>query len=435
MKVMLEDSFQSEDFVTEKEEGENTSFLKDNLALMRINEFQNPQKVVFGVSAAEKVGEEAERLGGRRIFVVSDENIEKAGILGKVLKSLNEKNLDVKLFKISVAEPTMDSANAVADAIRSEKYDVVIGVGGGSCLDSAKLAATMATNPGDAQEYCARVKGEIRAVKSKTLPKILIPTTAGTGSEASNTLVIIEKEYKTWITDNKILAEVAIVDPTLTLTLPARMTAGTGIDALSHVMEALMSVQANPISDALSLEAVKLISKSLRNAYHHGEDIEARWNMSLAATLGGWVIGFPWINGPATIGHCISEAVGSKYKIPHGVACGIALPYAMEYNFPLLVDKLAMVAAVMGEDTASVAKRVASFKSIEATLRLMGDIDMPISLKEVGVPKEDLKPLAKYIMNERQYLYNLSAFNPRKPTLENVTQLLEKMWEGTIEQK
>ncbi len=411
------------------------SFLKENLAIMRINEFQNPQKMVFGVGATEKVGEEARRLGAGSVFVVSDENIEKVGILSKILKSLKEKELDVKLYKISAAEPTMNSANKVADAVRLQKYDIVVGVGGGSCLDSAKLAATMSTNPDNVQEYCARVKGEVKEVKNKTLPKILIPTTAGTGSESSNTLVIIEKEYKTWITDNKILAEVAIVDPTLTLTLPPKMTAGTGIDALSHVVEALMSVQANPISDALSLEAVKLIFKSLRKAYHHGEDIEARWNMSLAATLGGWVIGFPWVGGPATIGHCVSEAVGSKYNVPHGVACGIALPYAMEYNFPLLVDKLATVTTAMGEYTAGMTKYGNSFKSIEATLKLMEDIDMPISLKEVGVPEEDLKPLAEYIVNERQYMYNLSALNPRKLTSENVKQLLEKMWEGRIEKK
>jgi alcohol dehydrogenase class IV len=408
------------------------SLFKENLALMRINEFQNPQKMVFGVGASEKVGEEAKRLGANRVFVVSDENIEKVGILGKILQSLREKNLDVKLHKISAAEPTMDSATTVATAVRLEKYDLVVGVGGGSCLDSAKLAAAMATNPGNVQEYCARVKGDTKEVKNETLPKVLIPTTAGTGSESSNTLVIIEHEYKTWITDNKILADVAIVDPTLTLTLPAKMTAGTGVDALSHVVEALMSVQANPISDALALEAARLIFKSLRKAYHHGEDIEARWNMSLAATLGGWVIGFPWVGGPATIGHCVSEAVGSKYKIPHGVACGIALPYAMEYNFPLLIDKFAVVSTVIGEETGGMTKRDAAYNAIEATLRLMDDVDTPISLKEVGVPREDLKLLAEYVVKERQYMYDLKALNPRRLTLENVTQLLEKMWEGKI---
>lgn len=409
--------------------------VENKVGIMKLIEFQNPQKIIFGVGASEKVGEEAKRLGGGKILVVSDENIEKAGILGTILKSIRENGLDVSLYKIPVAEPTMDNARAVAKASRLEKYDVVVGVGGGSCLDSAKVSATMATNPGDPQEYCVHVGVAPKEVKNKTLPKILIPTTAGTGSEASNTLVIIEQQYKTWITDNKILAEAAIVDPLLCRGLPPRTTAGTGMDALSHVVEGFMSAQANPISDALSLAAVKLVFESLRRAYHHGEDIKARWNMSLAATLGGWVIGFPWVGGPATIGHCISEAVGSRYKIPHGVACAIALPYAMEYNLPLLEDKLASLATVAGEDIAGLTERQASFKAIHAVLKLMKDVDLPANLKEAGVPGKDLKPLAEYIVKERQFLYDLKTFNPTKPTLENVSELLEKMWEGRIGEK
>jgi len=404
--------------------------LEEKIATLRINEFQNPRKMIFGVGAVDRVGEESKKLGGERIFVVSDENIEKAGILGRILRSLRSRELDIKLYRIPAFEPTLDSARELVDAVRSEKYDVIVGVGGGSCLDSAKLAAAMATNLGDFWEYCAKVKGSVKKLENKTLPKILIPTTAGTGSEASNTLVIIEQEYKTWITDNKLLAEVAIVDPALTLTLPPRMTAGSGMDALSHAVEALMSAQANPISDGLSLEAVSLVFNNLRRAYHHGEDLEARRNMSLAATLGGWVIGFPWVAGPSTIGHCVSEAIGPKYKIPHGIACAIALPYAIKYNLPLLIDKLAQVANIIGEDTTGLTKREAAFKFVKATLKLMEDIDLPTSLKEVGVPKADLKPLAEYIVNERQYLYDLQTYNPRRPTLENVTQLLEEMWEG-----
>ncbi len=408
------------------------SLNKENLSILRPVEFQNPQRIVFGVDASEKVGEEAKQLGAKKVLVVSDENIKKAGILERVLKPLESNKLEVEIYSISVAEPNMDSANSVTEAARTKKPDLVVGVGGGSCLDSAKIAATMATNEGTPQEYCARVKGEVKLLKNKTLPKILIPTTAGTGSETSNTLVIIEQEYKTWITDNKILAEVAIVDPSLTLTLPPRMTAGTGVDALSHVMEALMSTQANAISDGLSMSAVKLVFQSLRQAYHHGEDLAARWNMSMAATLGGWVIGFPWVGGPATIGHCISEAVGSKYKIPHGVACGIALPYALEYNLPLLLDKLAMVSTLTGEETQGLSVRDAARNLIDATVTLMKDVDMPISLGEMGVPEKDLKMLSEYIVNERQYLYNLSALNPRKLTLDNIKRLLEKMWKGTV---
>jgi alcohol dehydrogenase class IV len=403
---------------------------ENSLVVGRTIEFQNPQKMILGVGAIDRVGKEAKRLLGEKILVISDENIEKAGILSKILKKLEEKELDINLYKIPVSEPTLDSTRTISDTVRQEKYDVVIGVGGGSCLDSAKLAAMAATNMRDVWEYCAKVRGEIREVENKTLPKILVPTTAGTGSEASNTLVIIEQEYKTWITDNKLLAEVAIVDPALSLSLPPRMTAGSGMDALSHAVEALMSIQANPVSDGISMEAVRLVFSSLRSAYHHGEDLEARRNMSLAATLGGWVIGFPWVGGPATIGHCVSEAVGPKYKIPHGVACAIALPYAIEYNLPLLIEKLARAASVVIEDANSLTMREAAFKFVEATLDLMEDVDIPTSLKEEGVPKADLKPLAENIVKERQYLYNLQAYNPRRLTLKNVTQLLEKMWEG-----
>ncbi len=403
--------------------------------LMRLIEFQNPPRMIFGVGASGKVGEEAKQLGGSRALLISDNNIEKIGILDGILKSIVQSGLEVSLHKIPAAEPTMENAREVTKTARAQKFDLVIGVGGGSCIDSAKVAALMATNPGDPQDYCVHVGATPKVVKSKTLPKILIPTTAGTGSEASNTLVIIENQYKTWITDNKILAETAIIDPILCRGLPPRTTAGTGMDALSHVVEGLMSAQANPISDSLSTQAAKLVFENLRRAYEHGEDLIARQNMSLAATIGGWVIGFPWVGGPATIGHCVSEAVGSRYKIPHGVACAIALPYAMEYNLPLLEEKFASLATVFGEDTTGMSKHQASFRSVDAVIKLMKDVGLPTNLKEAGVPHTDIKQLAEYIVNERQYLYDLQTFNPTKLTLENVTELMEKMWEGRIGEK
>ncbi len=400
--------------------------------IMKLIEFQNPPRMIFGIGASKKVGEEAKRLGVSKVLLVSDSNIEKTGILGGIMKSIMQSNLEISLHKIPAAEPTMENAREVTNVSRSQEYELVIGVGGGSCIDSAKVAALMATNPGDPQDYCVHVGVTPKEVKSKTLPKILIPTTAGTGSEASNTLVIIENQYKTWITDNKLLAETAIIDPALCLGLPPKTTAGTGMDALSHVVEGLMSAQSNPISDSLSTAAAKLVFENLRRAFEHGEDIKARQNMSLASTIGGWVIGFPWVGGPATIGHCVSEAVGSRYKIPHGVACAIALPYAMEYNLPLLEEKFASLATVFGEVTTGLSKHQASFKSIDAVMKLMKDVSLPTSLKEAGVPHADIKQLAEYIINERQYLYDLQTFNPTKPTLENVTELLEKMWEGKI---
>jgi alcohol dehydrogenase class IV len=401
--------------------------------IMKLIEFQNPPRIIFGIGASGKVGEEARRHGGGKILLVSDENIEKTGILDGIQKSIIDSGSEINLHKIPTSEPTMENAREVTNVARAQNYGVVIGVGGGSCLDSAKVAATMATNPGDPQEYCVHVGVKPKEVKNKTLPKILIPTTAGTGSEASNTLVIIEKQYKTWITDNKILAESALIDPILCRSLPPKTTAGTGMDALSHVVEGLMSSLANPISDSLSIAAVRLVFENLRRVFKNGEDIKARQNMSLAATIGGWVIGFPWVGGPATIGHCVSEAIGSRYKIPHGIACAIALPYAMEYNLPLLEDKFASLATIIGEDTTGLSKRQASFKSIDAVIKLMRDLSLPTSLKEAGVPSTDLKPIAEYIVNERQFLYDLQTFNPTKPTLKNVTELMEKMWVGKID--
>ena len=406
------------------------SSFEDNLWIARISELENPRRMLFGVDSVGRAGVEAKRLGAGRALVVSDETIERIGLLEKVLAPLGEEGLEFDIHMVPPKEPDMESARAVSVAAREGKYDAVVGVGGGSCMDSAKTAAAMATNPGDVGEYCARVEGPIRALAQETLPKVLIPTTSGTGSEASNTLVIIEGEYKTWITDNRLLADVAIVDPALALTMPPRLTAGTGMDALSHAMEALLSLKANPISDALAFEAVRLAFENLRAAYHHGADLEARWNMSMAATLGGWVIGFPWIGGPANLGHCIAEAIGSKYRIPHGVACALALPYTMEFNLPACTERLAEIADVVREDVEMPSAYDAALGSVEAVLGLMEDVELPTSLREVGFPEDDIPDLARYIVEERQRLYDLEHYNPRKLTLENTVQLLETMWEG-----
>ena len=406
------------------------SSFEENLWIARIAEFENPRKMIFGVDCVGRVGVEAKQLGAGKALVVSDETIEKIGLLERVLAPLRAGGLEVEVHKIPVKEPDMASARAMAGAVRKSRYDVVVGVGGGSCLDSAKTAAAMATNPGDVSEYCARVKGQVRELEQRTLPKILIPTTSGTGSEASNTLVIIDEGYKTWITDNRLLAEVAMVDPTLALTMPPGLTAGTGMDALSHVTEALMSRRANPLSDAMAFEAVRLVFSNLRTAYFSGEDLEARWNMSMAATLGGWVIGFPWIGGPANLGHCIAEAMGSKYRIPHGVACALALPYTMEFNLPACTERLAEIASVVLEDLGGLSTYDMALQSVDAVLGLMEDIELPTSLRQVNFPEEDIPDFARYIVEERQYLYDLDHYNPRKLTLENTTQLLEGMWEG-----
>jgi alcohol dehydrogenase class IV len=402
-----------------------------NLWIARTVEFGNPEKIIFGVNCVGKIGVEAKHLEAKKAVLVTERTMKNIGILEKITEPIEKEGINYELYEVPTKEPDMDTARSVVAAVREHKYDLVIGVGGGSCMDLAKLAATMAENPGDVSDYCARVKGEVKKLEQKTLPKILVPTTSGTGSECSNTLVVIDEDYKTWITDNKLLANVAIIDPTLALTMPPRVTAGTGMDALSHSIEGLLSRMSNPISDALAFQAVKMISGNLRTAYNYGKDLEARWNMSLAASLGGWVIGFPWVGGPANLGHCIAEAIGSKYRIPHGVACGLVLPYIMEFNLPACTKRLAEIANVMDEDVSGGSIHDDAIESVKAVRRLMRDVELPTSLKEIGTfPKEDIQDFARYLVEERQYMYDLEHYNPRRLTLENITELLEVMWKG-----
>ena len=317
----------------------------------RLDLYINPPRMLFGEGAIEKIGEETKQIDERisRVQVITDSNIEKSGLLENLVNQLEKTDLECKTYICKPAEPTKKSILDTIRAVRASRPDAVIGFGGGSCMDTAKIVAVMLTNSGDLEEYLAPNDKEI--IK-EPLPTIMIPTTSGTGSEASNTAVVIdEKGRKTWMTGSKLLGKSALIDPTLTLSLPPRQTAGAGMDALSHAAEAVMSKQANFISDALSLEAIRLVSCDLRKAYHAGENLEARSNIALAATLGGWVIGFPWIGGPALLGHCVSEGISARYNIPHGEACGVILPYVYEFNLPNCIDKLSMIASAMNLNT------------------------------------------------------------------------------------
>jgi alcohol dehydrogenase len=269
--------------------------------------------------------------------------------------------------------------------------------------------------------------------KGPAKPKILIPTTSGTGSEASNFSVVIEGLYKTWAASTNLFADVAIVDPLMVISCPPRQTAGSAMDVLSHNVEALIDREANPLSDAQALEATKIVFKYAKRAYHMGDDLEARWNMSAAATLGGMVITYPWIGGPAMLGHCTSEALGPRCNIPHGIACGLALVYMLQFNLPACTEKLAYVSKqVLGDEVYGLGKREAAIAFVHAVKNLMEDMELPTNLKAYNVPSKELDEFAQYLFKERQYVYSLPRFNPRKLTLENTKEYLRLMYEGTL---
>ncbi len=295
----------------------------------------------------------ARRLGGDKALIVTDKVIVKTGLVERVSKSLEQAGLSVQVFDEVEPEPKLEVAEKAAEFSRKSGCNLVIGVGGGSVLDMAKVASIAPTNPGKMADYVG-----VGLIKQAGLPKILIPTTAGTGSEVTNIAVVslAAEEIKSGIVGPQLMADVAIVDPEATLTMPPRLTASTGIDALTHAVEALMSVNSNPLTDALAYEAVKLVFRNLRKACYQGENLEARYGMSLAALLAGLAFGSAGVCG----GHALAYAFAVKYNVPHGIACGLALPYIMEYNLPVCEEKLARIAVLAGESVEWVSTREAA---------------------------------------------------------------------------
>lgn len=395
--------------------------------------FDQPRRIIFGPNSVNQAGSEASRLGGKSALLLTDENVERAGLSGRVQEAIEKSSIGVNVYDRISFEPTMDSVQKAVQAARDAKtYDLVVGVGGGSVLDTAKMVANMLSNPGDPAHYLTPT--EDRFAKP-SVPKILIPTTAGTGSEVSNYSVVIEREtmYKTWAASSNLFADVAIVDPALMVSCPPKVTAGCSFDVAGHNIEGLISAESTPISDGLATEAVKLLFRHARRAYNKPDDIESRSGMAMASMLGGAVIAFPWIGGPAILGHCLAEAFGPKYGIAHGVAVGLALPYILDFNMPACRDKIVSFAPALGIESHGDAAKAVAEKVPQALLELMRDVDLPTTLKQVSFPKGDLESFAEYIFKQRQHVYGLPRYNPRRLTLENTTKLLHDMYEGALE--
>jgi len=400
------------------------------LPAARVSYFANVGMLIYGAGAHKVTGSEAKRLAVGRdpVLLVTDKGVMKAGVPERVREIIEKEGKRVDVYDELAAEPALESSRKIAEKVRERKYSLVVGVGGGAVLDSAKTAAVMATNPGDVSDYMADTEDRVR---EKPLPKIQMPTTSGTGAEVSMYAVIVDKKgVKNYITSPKVLAETAIIDPLNVITCPPRQTAASGMDVIAHSMENILSLGYSPFSDMFGLQSIRLAAQNLRTAYYWGDNLEARYNMALAALLGGLVMGAT--PAGANIGHCISESLGPMYKVPHGVACALVTPYMMDYNMPACVDRLAIVAEYMGLDVHGLSKRETAIMAVHATRDLVKDLELPLSLKEVGFPKGDIPKYAKYLVEERQSYYFLQTYNPRKLTIENVTELLENMYEGHI---
>lgn len=383
--------------------------------------FQFPRKIIFGINSSKTVGSEVKALNGSRVLLVTDNNLRALGVTREVEETLSDEGLVFEVFSDVEAEPSLEVAESIAEFARNGKYDIVVGVGGGSVLDMAKVASIAVTNPGLMRSYVG-----VDLVKKPGLPKILIPTTAGTGSEVTRVAVITleEEEVKSAIISPYLLSDTSIVDPKLTLSMPQKIAASTGLDALSHALEAVMAVNANPLTDALALQAIKIICEYLPRSYSSG-DLESRVNMSLGSLMAGMAFANSWV----CLGHALAYSFSVAYRVPHGVSCGLALPYAFKFNMPAISHKIPQIAEAIGLPREKVAGDIMynlGEMILHKLLNLLRDLNMPRSLKDIGVPESDIRKIAGKLLTFTRLIQR----NPRNISKEDALSLVAEMWHG-----
>jgi len=376
-----------------------------------------PGKVRFGVGALDTIGDEANKLAAKHALIVTDPGVYKAGLADSVKERLSKAKLSVDVFPEAEPEPTFPRLNAAAEQFGKESYDLLLGVGGGSSMDTAKGLSILLAHGGKGQDY-----GGVDKVPGPGIPIFTLPTTAGTGSEVTNVAIFgdPEKGRKLGILSPYLLARLALVDPTLTYGCPPKVTAASGIDALTHAIECYTGTKANTFSDALALEAMRLIAGNLRTAVKNGSDKEARNRMSEGALMAGIAFG----NSGVAAVHALAYPLGSRFHVPHGVANGVLLPYVTECNLSANLPRYAIVAQMLGVKTQGLSLQKAAEKGVEAIKTLAADIGIPLHLRDLGVPREALEELAVATMEVTRLLAN----NPKKLTLDDVRRIWENAW-------
>jgi alcohol dehydrogenase len=329
-------------------------------------------------------------------------------MLEKITEALQKEKLPFVLFDGVEPEPRVEVADRCGELARRERCDFVLGVGGGSAMDTAKAAAILATNEGRARDFQG-----LNKVPRAGLPKGMVPTTAGTGSEVTFTAVFIneEEKKKAGINSPFLYPEMSILDPELTLGLPAAVTAFTGMDALTHAIESYTSKVASPMSEMFSEEAIRRIGKSLRQAVDQGSDLNARTHM----LFGSFLAGIGLANAGVTAAHSLAYPLGGAYRVPHGVANALLLAAVMEFNVSSSVEKFARIAEMLGEKVEGLSAKKAAVLAVEAVKRLAKDIGIPQRLSDLGIPERAIPGMAEEAMKVARPLEN----NPRPVSLED----------------
>lgn len=377
-----------------------------------VRSFEVPTVMKHGIGATETLADEARALGMRRPFLVTDPGIVKAGILERATNPLKEADMDFVVFDRVAPNPPIALVDQAAALYKSEKCDGVIGFGGGSSMDTAKSVGVVVENGGSILKY---EWADPQPIVKRIPPTICIPTTAGTGSEVTLWAVITDPQRKIKFNVGgtaKIGAWVALIDPELTVNLPAHVTAGTGMDALAHAIECYTCAYAQPFPDSTALLAMEYVAQYLRVAYAQGHNIEARYKMSMAAMLGALSYG----TESAGAAHAMSQSAGGVHDVPHGALTARVLGPVMEYNYMGEPQKFARIAQALGKDTRGLNVYDAAELAVKAVYELTDDLNIP-TLQDLGFAESEIPLLAKIAFEDPQ-------------TIGNPRDLTEKAYEG-----
>lgn len=370
--------------------------------------------IIFGNNTVNLIGEEAKKLGGERVFIITDPGVVKAGILDKVLEPLKKEKIDYEVFDQVEAEPSIENLLAATQKAKSAKPALFIGLGGGSPMDTTKIASVLMS-----QEIDVRDLFGVEKVTKPGLPTIMIPTTSGTGSEVTRNAVFTDKaaNLKKVVSSQAIVPAVAIVDPLLSITMPAKITASTGIDAFIHAVESYIAINASPLTDPLALEATRLIFENLRPAVANGQDLPARYHMSLGSLMAGITLN----NAGAGAVHALAYPVGAEYHVPHGIANVVTFISTMEYISMARIPKFVKLAAAIGEPVGGLSPREIVEKAIKAMRDLIVQVGLPVRLRDIGATEDKIPSLAKAAFQEKRLLGN----TPRQLTEQDIRKILE----------
>lgn len=388
-------------------------------------EFSLPSRVIAGRGLLDSMAAEIEALGVTKGMVVTDKVLQEAGVVRRVLDALGSSSLEIA-YVFDEVPPDSDTeiVQKGAELAREHGVDFLLAIGGGSSMDTAKGINIVYTLGGNILDH----QGAGVVAAPLALKLVAIPTTSGTGSEVTGVAVIKDRaqNLKLSYPSPFLTPNLSILIPELTLSMPPRLTAATGMDALTHAVEAYLSTNADPFSDGLALHAIKIICQHLPAATHNGQDLEARYQMQVGACIAGASFTYPLVG----VVHASAHAAGGVHGLHHGLGCSIMLPYGMEFNLEVSPERYRDIAQAMGIDVRGLSGEEAGWKAIEKVWRLAKDCGLPTNLKDAGVPQEAIPIIAEVALTD-----GAMVTNPRPAELEDLQQLMQQAYEGALDQK